>query len=88
MHACNPSTQNTEANGFVSLKSAWSTEQVSREAPKLQRNPATKKYPLFTEKGLEQQAFLTFIFFCLFVLLCFLGQGFSVTLEPVLELAL
>jgi hypothetical protein len=42
-HAFNPSTQEAEAGGFLSLRPAWSTELSSKTARATQRNPVLKK---------------------------------------------
>lgn len=44
MHAFNPSTQEAETGGFLSLRSTWSTEQVSGQPGRAtQRNPVSKE---------------------------------------------
>jgi hypothetical protein len=42
-HTFNPSTREAEASGFLSLRPAWSTEQVPAQPGTIQRNPVSKK---------------------------------------------
>jgi hypothetical protein len=42
VHTFNPSTQEAEAGGFLSLRPAWSTKVSSRTARATQRNPVSK----------------------------------------------
>jgi len=43
MHAFNPSTQEAEAGGSMSLTPAWSTELVPEQPGATQENPVLKK---------------------------------------------
>jgi hypothetical protein len=42
VHAFNPSTQEAEADRFLSSRPAWSTKVSSRTARAIQRNPVSK----------------------------------------------
>jgi hypothetical protein len=56
-HAVNPSTWEAEAGGFLSLRPAWSTEQVPGQ-PGLQRNPVLKNKQ--TKKFIKQAVLFLF----------------------------
>ena len=60
-HAFNPSTWETEAGGFLSLRPAWS----SRTARATQRNPVSKNNQTKTKTDKNQQHKISFPTICL-----------------------